>query len=296
MKAKTKVILFAAVLLSAVITRAEARPLVVGVSEQHRLANENSVEDRYVRALSEAGYAPVVIPCITNAVALDACVARLDLLVLTGGVDVNPDRYGAVRSEACGAPDDIRDAFDLALVAAARRRRLPIVGICRGCQLLNVAFGGTLWQDLQSEYTNVVSGISHGFGSYLNPEQHPVAHTVLAVPGTRLATVIGTDELAVNSHHHQAVRKLAPGFRVAACSPDGVIEAFESQDYPACGIQFHPEAIAGRGADCPGYDLPRIRAIFTGLPTLCGVSGYCAKSSPDHAGVRARPPAPAETP
>lgn len=266
---KTKVMLCAVILLLGTIALAETSPLVVGVSEQHRLANENSVEDRYVRALSEAGFATVVIPCVTNSVALDACVARLDLLVLTGGADVNPARYGAERSKACCDPDDVRDAFDFALVAAARRRRLPIVGICRGCQLLNVAFGGTLWQDLPSEYTNVVAGISHGFGAYLHPEKHPVAHTIKAVPGTRLAAAIGADALAVNSHHHQAVKKLAPGFRIAAYSPDGVIEAYEGLDYPAFGIQSHPEAIVGRGTDCPGYDLPRLRSLISALPKLC---------------------------
>lgn len=248
---------------------AAARPLVVGVTEQHRLADENSVEDRYVRALADAGYAPVVIPCLTNAVALDACVGRLDLLVLTGGADVDPARYGAKRAKACAEPDRVRDAFEFALVAAARRRRLPIVGICRGCQLLNVAFGGTLWQDLPSEYTNVVKGVDHGVGSYLRPERHPAAHVVRLVPGSRLAAVVGRKDLAVNSHHHQAVKALAPGFRVAAYSSDGVIEAIEGLDYPAWGVQFHPEALAGRGVACPAYDLPRVRAIFAELPFLC---------------------------
>lgn len=271
MKMSARIFLGAAVLLLGMTAQAETRPLVIGVSEQHRMADENSVEDRYVRALSEVGFATVVIPCVTNSVALDACVARIDLLVLTGGVDVNPARYGAERSKACGNPDDVRDAFDLALVAAARRRRLPIVGICRGCQLLNVAFGGTLWQDLPSEYTNKVAGISHCTGEYLKPEKYPVAHTLKAVPGTRLAAAIGTDELAVNSHHHQAVKKLAPGFRVAAYSPDGVIEAYEGLDYPAFGIQSHPEAIVGRGANCPGYDLPRLRSLISALPSLCNL-------------------------
>lgn len=118
--------------------------------------------------------------------------------------------------------------------------------------LSSTGFGGTLWQDLPSEYTNKVAGISHCTGEYLKPEKYPVAHTLKAVPGTRLAAAIGTDELAVNSHHHQAVKKLAPGFRVAAYSPDGVIEAYEGLDYPAFGIQSHPEAIVGR-------ELPRLR-------------------------------------
>ena len=271
MKTGKRSLTCAAVLLLGLLASAQTRSLVVGVSEQHRLADENSVEDRYVRALEGAGFASVVIPCMTNAVALDACVARLDLLILSGGADVDPARYGAKRSKACARTDGVRDAFEFALVAAARRRRLPIVGICRGCQLLNVAFGGTLWQDLPSEYTNVVKGIRHGFGSYLHPEKHPAAHTVRIVPGSRLAAVVGTKDLAVNSHHHQAVCELAPGFRVAAYSPDGVIESIEGLDYPAWGVQFHPEAVAGRGVECPAYDQERFRAIFSALPALCNM-------------------------
>ena len=271
MKTTKRVLTCAAVLFLGLLSASAERLPVVGISEQHQMADENGVEDRYARALEGAGFASVVIPCMTNAVALDACVARLDLLVLSGGADIDPARYGAKRSKACAEPDRVRDAFEFALVAAARRRRLPIVGICRGCQLLNVAFGGTLWQDLPSEYTNAVKDIRHGFGSYLHPEKHPAAHTVRIVPGSRLAAVVGAKALAVNSHHHQAVCELAPGFRVAAYSPDGVIEAIEGLDYPAWGVQFHPEAVAGCGVKCPAYDQERFRALISALPFLCNM-------------------------
>lgn len=242
--------------------------LLVGLSEQHLHENFNSVEDCYSVALAKAGFSPVIIPCTTNEEVIASTVSRIDLLVLTGGADVNPGRYGAQASPKCAKPDLARDAFEFRLLAAARRRRLPVVGICRGCQLLNVAFGGTLWQDLPSEFTNRVAGLNHEFGSYYRPADYPSAHTVRPLKGTRLAAAIGEGDLAVNSHHHQAVKRLAAGFVVAARAPDGVIEAFEGTDYPAVGLQFHPEAIVARAEASDAYDYGRLMKLLRALPSL----------------------------
>jgi len=249
-------------------TQADGRMPLVGISEQRLHADFNSVENCYSEALARAGFASVVVPCTTNEAVLAEIIGRIDLLVLSGGADVSPKRYRAETSPKCSKVDLVRDEFEFRLIAAARRRRLPIVGVCRGCQILNVAFGGTLWQDLPSEFTNVVAEVKHRFGSYYRPADFPSAHAMNIVPGTRLAAAIGAADLAVNSHHHQAVKDLAPGFVVAARSPDGVIEAIEGTDYPAFGIQGHPEALVARAESSAAYDHARLLKLVRSFPVL----------------------------
>ena len=245
--------------------------LVVGVTDQHLDPDHNIVENCYVESLVAAGHVPVVVPCVTNDAALAAIVAKLDVLIFTGGADVETARYRTPRAPKCGDPDLLRDDFEFRLLAAARARRLPIMGVCRGCQLVNVGFGGTLWQDLPSEFPKGTNEVCHGAGEYLHPERHPAAHQVKILPGTRLASVLGTENLSVNSHHHQAVKRIAPGFRVTAVSPDGVIEGIESTDYPAFCVQFHPEAIVARAKGNAAYDHARMTKFFTSLADLCGI-------------------------
>ena len=233
------------------------KPLVVGVSEsfpdaQKGKASKIQVSANYAEALSRAGHLPVVIPRGGSDGQFDAIVSRLDALVMTGGEDFDPALYGAKRSPRLGAVNAPRDDYDLRLLAAARRRRLPVLGICRGCQLLNIAFGGTLWQDLPSEFPG--KDIQH----------RNVHHPVQIVPDSRLALSIGTTNTVANSFHHQAVQKIAPGFRVTATAPDGVIEAIESDQYPAVGLQFHPEKLF-----CD-EDRPLFARLFENLFYLLG--------------------------
>lgn len=264
----TRVLLAAAV--AAIASVAWARPLFVGISEQRCADDRTASWSIYATAFEKAGYVPVIIPCTTNAATIGATVARLDMLLVTGGDDVDPARYHTPKSPACGKSDLVRDAFEFGLVESARRHRLPIVGICRGLQLLNVSFGGTLWQDLPSEFPSDKK-VSHSCGDYLHPEKFPAAHTVLPVDGTRLADALGSEPLAVNSHHHQAVKDLAPGLRVAARAPDGVVEAVEGIDYPVFAVQFHPEAVVLRCAGHAEYDYPRFEKLLRELPRLCGM-------------------------
>jgi gamma-glutamyl-gamma-aminobutyrate hydrolase PuuD len=208
------------------------RPLLVGISESFPSGEDSSkvmVSANYADAVSRCGHIPVVIPRFGTDAQFDVLVAKLDVLIMTGGEDIAPERYKMKRSPKLGKVNAPRDAFDYRLLAAARRRNLPVVGICRGCQLLNVAFGGTLWQDLPSEFT--VKDVQH----------RNMFHRISMDPQSRLAKVIGKKDVLVNSYHHQAVRKLAPGFRIVAKSPDGVVEAIECDTYPAIGLQFHPE-------------------------------------------------------
>ena len=234
-----------------------AKPLVVGISESFPEVEKGKtakiqVNASYAEAISRAGHLPVVISRYGSDEQFDAIVSRLDALVMTGGEDFDPALYGAKRSPNLGEVNAPRDDFDLRLLAAARRRRLPVLGICRGCQLLNIAFGGTLWQDLPSEFPG--KDIQH----------RNVYHPVQIAPDSRLALAIGTTNTVVNSYHHQAVQRIAPGFRVTATAPDGVIEAIESEQYPAVGLQFHPEKLF-----C-GEDHPLFARLFENLPILLG--------------------------
>jgi putative glutamine amidotransferase len=210
------------------------RPLFIGISESFPQGDKSSkitVNADYACAVSKAGHIPVVIPRYGSDAKFDELVAKLDVLVMTGGEDFDPALYGEKRSPELGTVNAPRDDFDIRLLNAARRRRLPVVGICRGCQLLNIAFGGSLWQDLPSEYP--AEGVQH----------RNVYHRIAVDPDSRLAGVLGTTNIVVNSMHHQAVKRLAKGFKIVARSPEGVVEAIEGTDYPAIGFQFHPEKL-----------------------------------------------------
>jgi putative glutamine amidotransferase len=196
----------------------------------------------YVDALREVGLAPVVVPPASDpGDSVDALVAVLQGLVLSGGEDVDPRHYGAGPHAALGPVHAARDATELALIEAARARHLPVLAICRGIQVLNVALGGTLIQDLPSERP---SGIVHD----VDGPRGDRTHAVLLTHDSRLARAIGRDEILVNSFHHQAVDRLAGSLQRTASAPDGVTEAVETPATDAwwvVGIQWHPEDLVG---------------------------------------------------
>ena len=246
-----------------------AAGLVVGISDTSGVADANYVEDTYALALQEAGHCPVIIARTADTNCLRRIVSRLDAVLFSGGKDVEPSRYGEAKSPKCGTCDPARDAFEFALYAVCVEQRKPIVGICRGVQTMNVFFGGTLYQDLVSEYTPPagVAKCVHGKYPYSGGRTNPPLHEVSFVPGSRLARVLGTAPLKVNSHHHQGVKDLAPGFKVTARATDGFVEGIEHQSYPAFGVQFHPENTVARRPET-GFDLPRHRQFFVRLSEL----------------------------
>jgi putative glutamine amidotransferase len=187
----------------------------------------------YVRALARVGVVPLVVPPLLDPERACAALDRVQGLVLTGGEDVEPGRYGAPPHPKLEETDSARDAVELALIAGARARRLPILAICRGIQILNVALGGTLYQDLASERP---SGLDHA-----DPRSR---HALRLESGTLLHSVIDARDTTVNSRHHQAIRDLAPALRAAAWAPDGVIEGAELKDGGepwTLAVQWHPE-------------------------------------------------------
>jgi putative glutamine amidotransferase len=192
----------------------------------------------YVRALEQAGLVPLAVPTMLAAERAGAALSAVRGLVLTGGADVAPDRYGAAPHPRLGDVDPVRDAAELALIAAARARRLPILAICRGIQILNVALGGTLYQDLDSERPGPV------------PHSDETSrHAVRVAPGSLLERTLGMRSATVNSRHHQAIRDLAPGLQAVAWADDGVIEGAEPADGAASwmvAVQWHPEDLTER--------------------------------------------------
>jgi putative glutamine amidotransferase len=190
----------------------------------------------YARSLESAGLIPLVVPPLTDSTNAGAILDSAGGLLLTGGEDVDPARYGAAPHSRLGAVNPQRDATELALIEAARTRCLPVLAICRGIQIVNVACGGTLYQDLPSERPSAVEHDSAG-------DRHTRTHEVTITAGSRLAAATGATTMAVNSYHHQAVDRCGTGLHVTAVASDGVIEAVETDDrawWVLC-VQWHPE-------------------------------------------------------
>lgn len=197
------------------------------------------VAGTYLEAVRRAGGLPVVLaPEELSPAEAAALCERVDALLLIGGADLDPASYGAVATSRTEATTPLRDAFELALVRAAFAADAPVLGICRGLQIMNVATGGTLHQHLADA----------GFGEHrarpgsLGEETH---HRVAVEPGSLLAAEVGAGPEVVNSHHHQGVDRVGEGGRVVAVSvPDGVIEAIEWTGMRhALAVQWHPEAL-----------------------------------------------------
>ncbi len=190
----------------------------------------------YVTALENAGLIPLIVPPLANADAASAILDSVAGLVLTGGEDVDPARYGEKRHEKVRSVNPARDATEAALIKEAKERGTPVLAICRGIQILNVALGGTLVQDIPSQCE---TKIAHDEESARDSRTHEIS----VEPGSLIATAVGTEHLTVNSFHHQSVKRVADGMRVTARSPDGIIEGIEStdEDWWVMAVQWHPE-------------------------------------------------------
>lgn len=193
-----------------------------------------ALHHHYVEAVIDAGGLPFLLPGAPGLSVQDVA-KEVDGIIISGGVDVDPKWYGEEPHVACGEIDPIADAFDMELCCHFLKENKPILGICRGSQILNVAAGGTLYQD-----------VAHQAGTTLQhrqkaPDWYPT-HQISVTEGSLLKRVLGVSTLQVNSFHHQAVRQVAPGFAAVAHAQDGIIEAIEKQgDGFVLGVQWHPE-------------------------------------------------------
>ncbi len=214
---------------------------MIGVSGSiDKAEKELNLPASYTRALMAAGVIPVLLTPMMDDVMLSACLDVLDGVMLAGGNDVAPDCYGDDPICELGEVNPVRDDFEIRLVKMATDRKMPVLGICRGIQSLNVAMGGTLWQDLPSQFRT--SDGQKPMAHSQTRSDFYTSHRVVLEKDTLLYNAIGRQEIRVNSFHHQAVCIPAPCMKVAAHATDGVIEAIENPDFPfIVGVQWHPE-------------------------------------------------------
>jgi len=211
----------------------------------------------YAHAVARAGAAPLLIPLLADEALLRALYERMDGLLLPGGVDLHPRWYGEEVHEKCGSISEVRDEVELTLIRWGMADRKPMLAICRGIQVLNVALGGSLYQDIKAQ---VPRAGRHNCES--DHARNQLAHDVDVAPGSRLADLAGSGLLPVNSFHHQAVKGLALGLAITAQAPDGIIEAVEGEGQPfLLGVQWHPEELAA--------DDPRAQRLFDALVEAC---------------------------
>ncbi len=210
------------------------------------------INQSYVRALTAAGCAPVLIPVLDDEDRLRAIYDRLDGIVFPGGADVAPEEYGEEPIDNLNVVEAPRDRTELMLARWAFAEDLPTLAICRGQQVLNVALGGTLYQDLRHQG---VTTVEHSDAD--GRARNALIHRVRLDPGSRLAQLIEETSIEVNSLHHQSVKDVAASLRVSGTSEDGVIEALESPDRRFwIAVQWHPEELD---------DLPWVQRLFTGF-------------------------------
>lgn len=212
------------------------KPLI-GISLGY--GTKNSVNSVYVESVLRNGGVPYLLPVTDDVELLRQIMAELDGIILTGGEDITPFFYGEEKHPKLEDLNSKRDLYDLTLFKLATDRNVPVLGICRGLQLINVAMGGTLYQDIPTEHP---SEVNH------RPGHSEVAHDVNLVSGSVVSELMGQSRIQVNSKHHQGIEKLAPGLKVTGWSPDSIPEIVEA--YPIrsiMAVQFHPEDFAGKG-------------------------------------------------
>jgi putative glutamine amidotransferase len=238
-----------------------ARRPIIGVPTQtleeipDELPRSWVMSQQYVRVLVGAGAVPWIIPLIQNDPAtLRAIYDRLDGVFLPGGVDLHPSAYDEGPNDLCGRTDPARDQIELSLTQWALEEGKPLLAVCRGIQVVNVAAGGTMHQDLA---TQLPGAIKHDY--FPRQGQNPrdqLVHEVEVARGSRLASLLGASTIRVNSMHHQGIKQLGPGLRPTGHAPDRLIEALESSNgHFLLGVQWHPEALVERD--------PRMQRLFT---------------------------------
>jgi putative glutamine amidotransferase len=219
----------------------------------------------YIRAIIQAGGLPLLIPVVEQEELIQTYYTHLDGLLLAGGKDITPDHYGEAPHEKLDTTDPTQDDLELALTRRALADQMPILAICRGIQMLNVAHGGTLYQDIGAQYTTSIDhriSLHHARENRRDDWSFP-GHELQLEPDSLLAHLLATEHLHINSLHHQAIKHLGEGLRAVGHAPDGITEAVEGIcEAFVVGVQCHPEALyAGSN--------PRWPALFTAFVAQC---------------------------
>ncbi len=228
---KTLIAIAAAIILSGCCSDVKVIGISCGISSK----GTNTLSDTYVEAIRKAGGIPVLIPAMSDSAQAAQTIALLDGILFSGGEDFDPNYYGeSILNETVGI-NARRDTSDMLLAKEALKQKKPIMGICRGEQLMNVVLGGSLYQDIPSQ---VGETVKHSSGAM---------HKIGVEKGSVLYEIFQEDSITVNSYHHQAVKIPAPGIIVTARTADGIVEAYEAPGIIA--FQFHPEKLLASGED-----------------------------------------------
>lgn len=214
------------------------KPLI-GITPQLNENGDYVCRHHYIDCVLKAGGMPLVLPLDDVESAVDLC----DGFLFSGGPDIDPQIFGEEKLECCGRISAPRDQYELSLLPVVLQRSKPILAICRGIQVLNVALGGTLYQDLPAQRP---SGVCHR----MTVVSSDVIHGIEIIDNTPLRNLLGREHTMVNSYHHQAIKDLGDGLDIAALSEDGVIEGVYLTTQPFClGLQWHPERLEGADTD-----------------------------------------------
>lgn len=224
-------------------------------SGEHKIYTPTS----YPKAIIEAGGTPVFFNFTRDQEMIDAYAAMVDGVLFSGGDDVDPSTYGEEQIWGCGDVVPLRDDFEIQLLRTLVEKypEKPILGICRGAQVLNVGMGGTLYQDLRSQKDGCIR-------HQQQQSSHYASHKVTVEDGSLLHRIYGSTSVKVNSFHHQAVKDLAPGMQLTALASDGVVEGFEKPDHPYfVAVQWHPERLV------EGPHHPEHKPLFKSFVDAC---------------------------
>lgn len=233
------------------------KPPIIGITcgtsihDRERERLQDRLNCAYSRAIAMAGGVPVILPNLDDPAYVDAILGRVDGVLLSGGADVDPARFGEQILNETVEVDPLRDSAELPLIERAVSRDMPILAICRGIQSLNIALGGSIYQDIPAQ---IPSNIEHK----QTAPRHEASHEVEAAGGSLFERIVGAAPIRVNSFHHQALKEIAPRLAISARGPDGVVEAVEDRDARfLLAVQFHPEELVGWSEPC--------RALFRAL-------------------------------
>ena len=212
---------------------------IIGISSS---LNEHvlSVPIDYINAITKFGGVPIILPNLQED-AIESIVELLDGLLLTGGGDIDPTLFNEEPHQNLGTITPERDEFEIAIIQKMMKLNKPIFGICRGLQILNIAIGGDMYQDIYMQSQNNL--LQH---TQFAPRSH-TSHFVHVIEGSKLGDIVQVEKFKVNSFHHQAVRKIPTDFKASAIASDGIIEAFESMNHKfVMGLQWHPECLLSK--------------------------------------------------
>ncbi|GAA0316330.1 gamma-glutamyl-gamma-aminobutyrate hydrolase family protein [Bacillus carboniphilus] len=214
---------------------------MIGITSHVELDYKHTLNHDYIQAVIDAGGLPVILPVGIDE-DVDQLVDKLDGFVVTGGGDIDPTLFGEEPHRNLGEISPGRDSFELALIKKALEADKPIVAICRGIQIMNIAVGGDMYQDIYAQTDNEL--LQHGQKATRNH----LAHFVHVEPDSLLAQIADTTKFKVNTYHHQAVRNVPLPFKISGTASDGIIEAIESVEHKfVLGVQWHPEGLAYKG-------------------------------------------------